>query len=51
MSHNLLFFSLYKTSKKQNFLLKTIQILILRIEYLKNGSADFNDFGVILQDF
>ena len=54
-SHNLLFFSLYKTSKKQHFRFsvvfsgKTVQILIFKVEYLENGSADFNDFGLIFR--
>ena len=29
---------------------KTVQIVIFNIEYL-SGSADFHDFGLILQDF
>ena len=55
-SHNLLFSSLYKTSKKHFrfsvvFYRKTVQILIFKVEYLENASADFNDFGPIFQDF
>ena len=54
-SHNLLFFSFCKTSKKHFrfsvvFPRKTVQIVIFNIEYL-SGSADFDDFGLILQDF
>ena len=30
---------------------KTVQILIFKAEYLENGLADFDDFGLILQDF
>ena len=30
---------------------KTVQILIFKVEYLDNCLADFNDFGLILQDF
>ena len=30
---------------------KIVQISIFKVEYLKNGLADFNDFGLILQDF
>ena len=57
MIHNLLNSSLYKTSKKQHFRFsvvfpwKTVQILIFKVEYLENGSLDFYDFGLILQDF
>ena len=29
---------------------KTVQILIFKVEYLANGLADFNDFGLTLQD-
>ena len=57
-SHNLLFFSMCKTSKKNNIFgfsvvlsRKTVQMPIFKVEYLENGLADFNDFGVILQDF
>ena len=60
-SHNLLFFSFCKTSyKKRTFLvllsfflikLSKSQSLKLKLEYLKNGLAGFNDFGLILQDF
>ena len=56
-SHNLLFFSLYETSKKQHFRFsvvfsrKTVQILIFKVEYLENASADFNDLGLIFRDF
>ena len=56
-SHNLLFFGLCKTSKKQHFFRgffsrKIVQISIFKVEYLKNDSADFiNDFGLLLQDF
>ena len=56
--HNPLFFSLYKTSTKTNnifvffcFSWMTVQILIFKAEYLENGLADFNDFGLILEDF
>ena len=30
---------------------KIVQISIFKVEYLENGLADFNDFGIILQDF
>ena len=60
-SHNLLFFSFCKTSYKKRtfsvllsfFLIKLSksQSLKLKLEYLKNGLASFNDFGLILQDF
>ena len=30
---------------------KTVQIVIFKVEYLENGSANFNDFSLILQDF
>ena len=30
---------------------KIVQISIFKVEYLENGLADFNDFGLILQDF
>ena len=30
---------------------KIVQISIFKVEYLENGSAIFNDFGLILQDF
>ena len=30
---------------------KTVQVLIFKVEYLENGLADLNDFGLILQDF
>ena len=57
-SHNLLFFRFCKTSKKNNifgfsvvFSRKIAQISIFKVEYLENGVADFNDFGLILQDF
>ena len=30
---------------------KIAQISIFKVEYLENGLADFNDYGVILQDF
>ena len=30
---------------------KTVQILMFKIKYLENGLADFNDFGLILQEF
>ena len=33
------------------FFWKTVQILIFEDEYLDNGLADFNHFGLILQDF
>ena len=56
--HNLLFLRLSKASKKQysrGFLLffsrKTIQILIFKVRYFENDLTDFNDFGLILQDF
>ena len=29
---------------------KIAQISFFKVEYLKNGLADFNDFGLILQD-
>ena len=38
-----------KLLKKQR--LKIVQISIFKVEYFENGSADFNDFGLILQDF
>ena len=57
MSHNLLFFCLCKTSKKQHFrvfcrffLVKLSKSRSL-VEYLENSLADFNDYGFILQDF
>ena len=57
-SHNLLFFRFCKTSKKTTFSVflpffsrKIAQISIFKVEYLENGVADFNDFGLILQDF
>ena len=57
-SHNLLFFSLFKTSKKNQhfrfsvvFSRKFVQISIFKGEYFENGLADFNDFCLILQDF
>ena len=54
-SHNLLFFSFYKTSETHFrfsvvFSQKTVQIMIFNIEKL-SGSADFKDFVLILQDF
>ena len=55
-SHNLLFFSLYKTSNKQHFRFsvvfsrKIIQTLIFKVEYLENGSVVFDDFCLIFQD-
>ena len=30
---------------------KIVQISIFKVEYFENGLADFNDFGLILQDF
>ena len=30
---------------------KIVQISIFKVEYLENGLADFNDYGLILQDF
>ena len=57
-SYNLLLFSFYKTYKKNNifgfsvvFSRKIVHISIFKFEYLENGLADFNDFGLILQDF
>ena len=56
-SYNPLFFSLCKTSKKNifgfsvTFSWKTVQISICKVEYLENSFANFNDFGLILQDF
>ena len=56
-SHNLLFFSFCKTSKKTfsvfltSFSCKIVQISIFKVEYLENVLTDFNDFGLILQDF
>ena len=47
-SHRLLFLSLYKTCR---FSRKTVQNLIFEVVYLENSSANFNDFGLILQDF
>ena len=55
-SHNLLFFSLCKASKNNIFgfsvvfTRKIVQISIFKVEYLEDGLADFNDFGLILQD-
>ena len=52
----LLFFRFCKTSKKQHFRFfchfshKIAQISSFKVEYLENGLADFNDFGLILQD-
>ena len=57
MSYFPLFFSFCKTSKKQHFWFfcpfpkKIVRILILKVEYLENSLADFNNFGLILQDF
>ena len=57
MSHNLLFFTFCKTSKKNIFgfpvvfSCKLVQISVFKVEYRENGLADFNDFGPILQDF
>ena len=56
-SRNLLFFRFAKLLKKQQFRFfcrfsrKIVQISIFKVEYLENGLADFNDFGLILQDF
>ena len=56
-SHNLLFSVCAKPLKKQHFRFlcrffrKIVQISIFKVEYLENGLADFNDFGLILQDF
>ena len=56
-SHNLLFFKFCKTlTKKFRFFCrffshKFAQISIFKVEYLENKLADFNDFGLILQDF
>ena len=60
-SHNLLFFSLYNTSENNIFGFsvvfsvvfsrKIVDISIFKVEYLGNGLADFNDFGLILQNF
>ena len=30
---------------------KIVHISIFKVEYLENGLTDFNDFGIILQDF
>ena len=30
---------------------KIVKTSIFKVEYLENGLADFNDFGLILQDF
>ena len=30
---------------------KTVQILIFKVELLENDLVDFDDFGLILQDF
>ena len=30
---------------------KILQISIFKVDYLENGLADINDFGIILQDF
>ena len=53
-SHNLLF-SVCQNLLETTFWVflsfssrKTVQILIFEVEYLENGSADFNDFGLIL---
>ena len=46
-----------KLLKKQHFRFlcrffsKIAQISFFKVEYLENGLADFNDFGLILQDF
>ena len=55
-SQNLLQLSLCKTSKKHLrfsvvFSRKTVKIKIIEAKYLKNGLADFKDFGLILQQF
>ena len=57
-SYNLLLFSFYKNLKKNNifgfsvvFSRKIVHISIFKVEYLENGLADFNDFGLILHDF
>ena len=45
-----------KLLKKQHFRFfcrfsrKIAQISFIKVEYLENGLADFNDFGLILQD-
>ena len=49
-------FSFFKTSKKHFryfccFSREIVQISIFKVEYLENGLTDFNDFGLILQDF
>ena len=57
-SHNPLLFSLCKTSEKTTHLVflsffsrKTVQISTFKVEHVENDLTDFNDFGLILQDF
>ena len=56
--HAIYCFSVFaKLLKKQNFRFfclfsrKMVQVSVFKVEYLENGLADFNDFGLILQDF
>ena len=55
--HSIPFLSLRKTLQtfsvfpSFSFFRKTVQSLIFEDEYLDNGLAGFNDFGLILQDF
>ena len=56
--HFLLFYRFCKTSKKTTFSVflsfffrKIVQISTFKVEYLENRLADFNDFGLTLQDF
>ena len=54
-SHNLLFFCLCKASKNRifgfsvAFSRKIVPISIFKVQYLENGLADFNDFGLIFR--
>ena len=53
-SQNLLLFSFAKPPKNNIFAFFSrfsVQILMFKVEYLENGLAVFNDFGLILQDF
>ena len=49
-----MFVSSCKTAKNNIFgfsAREIVQISIFKVEYLENGVADFNDLGLILQDF
>ena len=56
-SHNLLFFSFRQTSKKNIFGFsvvfprKIVQIQSLKLNISRTAWPDFNDFGLILEDF